>query len=198
MEDRKQKIIASAKSLFSEKGYAGTGLREIADRAGVSLGNIYNYFKNKEEIFVSIFNPVEIGTTLTGSLEHIAGDFPLNIADVICAIKKTVDMNIDLYRLYYIDLIEFGGKNTNRLFEFFLAMGKTIFREQLDKKVQDGTLRDLDFDFLAKQFVISMVTFFSSFHVIPALRIEGFSDEELSEKIAEVLLHGLIKEGHKN
>jgi len=192
MEERRQKIINAAKALFSEKGYAGTGLREIAERAGVSLGNIYNYFKNKEEIFSSIFNPEEIGGTLIESFQHIAGDFPFNIGDVIFAIKQTVDKNIDLYRLYYIDLIEFGGKNTNIVYDYFLTLGKSLFREQLARKIQDGRLRDFDFDFLSKQFLISMISFFSSIHHLPALKIDNYSDREMSEKIAEVLLRGIV------
>jgi AcrR family transcriptional regulator len=193
MEERKQKIIDAAKALFSEKGYAGTGLREIAERAGVSLGNIYNYFKNKEEIFSSIFNPEEIGITLLESFQHIAGDFPFNIGDVILAIKQTVDRNIDLYRLYYIDLIEFGGRNTNKVYDYFLTLGKSLFRDQLDKKIQDGRIRDLDYDFLSRQFLISMIAFFSSIHQLPALKIENYSDGEISGIIAEVLLNGIVK-----
>ena len=193
MEERRQKIIDAAKALFSEKGYAGTGLREIAERAGVSLGNIYNYFKNKEEIFRSIFNPEEIGGTLVESFKHIAGDFPHNISDVILSIKQTVDNNIDLYRLYYIDLIEFGGRNTNIVYEYFLTLGKSLFREQLDRKILDGSLKDLDFDFLSKQFLITMISFFSSIHVLPALRIDNYTDKEMSGIIADVLLHGITK-----
>ncbi len=194
MEDRRQNIINAAKQLFSEKGYAATGLREIAEKAGVSLGNIYNYFKNKEEIFCSIFTPDEIGATLKDSLEHLAGDFPLNIADLLLSMKKTVDANIDLYRLYYIDLIEFGGKNTNAMFEYFLSLGRSVFRNFLDRKIADGKLRDFDYDFLAKQFLVSMISFFSSMHTIPAMKVENYSDEEISRIIADVLLRGIVKE----
>ncbi len=193
MEDRRKNIINAAKQLFSEKGYAATGLREIAEKAGVSLGNIYNYFKNKEEIFCSIFTPDEIGTTLKDSLEHLVGDFPLNIADLLLSMKKTVDANIDLYRLYYIDLIEFGGKNTNAMFEYFLSLGKSVFRNFLDQKIAEGKLRDFDYDFLAKQFLVSMISFFSSMHTIPAMKVENYSDEEISRIIADVLLRGIVK-----
>lgn len=194
MEDRRQNIINAAKQLFSEKGYAATGLREIAEKAGVSLGNIYNYFKNKEEIFCSIFTPEQIGSTLKDTLEHLAGDFPLNIGDLVLSMKKTVDQNIELYRLYYIDLIEFGGKNTNTMFEYFLSLGKSVFRNFLDQKIAEGKLRDFDYDFLAKQFLVSMISFFSSMHTIPAMKVENYSDEEISRIIAEVLLRGLVKE----
>jgi TetR/AcrR family transcriptional repressor of uid operon len=39
-----QALIDAAYSLFVEKGFHATSMREIAKQAGVSLGNIYNYF----------------------------------------------------------------------------------------------------------------------------------------------------------
>ena len=192
MEDRKQKIIECARALFSEKGYSATGLREIADRAGVSLGNIYNYFKNKEEIFSSIFNPEEIARTLVDSFTLVAGDFPFNIEKVVLSIKRAVDDNRELYRLYYIDLIEFNGRNTDRMFDYFLTLGKTLFRSRLDDEVEKGRLKDLDYDFLSKQFLISMISFFSGIHFLPALKIENYSDEEMSKIIADVVINGIV------
>ena len=193
MEDRRQKIIDCARTLFSEKGYSATGLREIADRAGVSLGNIYNYFKNKEEIFNSIFNPEEIAKTLVESFQLVAGDFPFNIETVILSIKKAVDDNRELYRLYYIDLIEFNSRNTDRMFDYFLKLGKTIFRSRLDAEVEKGRLKELDFEFLSKQFLISMISFFSGISFLPSLKIDNYSDEEMSRIIADVVLHGIVR-----
>jgi len=43
-------------SLFAEKGYASTSVREIVARAGVSKPVLYYYFKNKEGIFRDILN----------------------------------------------------------------------------------------------------------------------------------------------
>ncbi|MCX7680055.1 MAG: TetR/AcrR family transcriptional regulator [Spirochaetes bacterium] len=194
MEDRRQSIIRAAKQLFAEKGYAATGLREIAEKAGVSLGNIYNYFKSKEEIFCSIFTPEQIGANLKETFENLASDFPFNIAELLLSMKRTVDQNIELYRLYYIDLIEFGGKNTNAMFEYFLSLGKGIFRKYIDKRVKEGMLRNFDYDFLAKHFLVSMISFFSSMHTIPAMKVENYSEEEMVEMIGEVLLRGIVKE----
>ncbi len=42
------RILEAAIELFRERGYDGTTMRGIADRAGVSLGNAYYYFKSKE------------------------------------------------------------------------------------------------------------------------------------------------------
>lgn len=45
------KLLASALSLFSEKGYEGTSIREIIEGAGVTRPVLYYYFENKEDLF---------------------------------------------------------------------------------------------------------------------------------------------------
>jgi AcrR family transcriptional regulator len=53
--NRKEEIIQAAMKLFAQKGYHATSMQEIAEQCGMAKGSIYNYFKSKEEIAVSIF-----------------------------------------------------------------------------------------------------------------------------------------------
>ncbi len=50
----KTKILESALTCFLENGYHQTGVRDIAKRAGVSLGNLYNHFPGKHDVLVEI------------------------------------------------------------------------------------------------------------------------------------------------
>ncbi len=54
----KEKIIAAALSLFAKSGYEGTSLTEIAKMVGIQKPSIYNHFKSKEEIFLTIFESI--------------------------------------------------------------------------------------------------------------------------------------------
>ncbi len=191
LESRKDRIIKTAKTLISQKGYAATGLREIAQIAGVSLGNIYNHFESKEDLFRSIFDSREIEESLSDTFLLIAEDFPFNIDRVILSIKKTVDENHELYRIVYIDLIEFGGVNTNKLLENLLAFGQTIFQGKLFEKARQGLLKNIDYDFFARQFLIAQISFFSSLRVLPAISMNKYSDEEMSRMMANVILNGI-------
>src|SRR3989338_6150138 len=47
-EESKESIIEAAVKVFSEKGYSQTTIREVAREAGISVGGVYIYFKNKE------------------------------------------------------------------------------------------------------------------------------------------------------
>ena len=49
-QETKEKIVDVAIELFNKKGSAKTSTRHIAEVMGISVGNIYYYFKNKEEI----------------------------------------------------------------------------------------------------------------------------------------------------
>ena len=51
---RKDAILVAAVMCFIENGYHQTGVRDIAKRAGVSLGNLYNHFPGKHDVLVEI------------------------------------------------------------------------------------------------------------------------------------------------
>lgn len=49
--ETKQKIVAAAMKLFSEKGFHATNTKEIAKEAKVAIGSVYSYYTDKMEIF---------------------------------------------------------------------------------------------------------------------------------------------------
>lgn len=51
--DIEYKILASASRLFLEKGYAGVTMSQIAAEAGTSVGNLYNYYPAKKDLFLA-------------------------------------------------------------------------------------------------------------------------------------------------
>ncbi len=52
----RKKILNAALECFSAKGYEGASIRDIADKAGVTLPNIYYYFKDKEGLYQAVLN----------------------------------------------------------------------------------------------------------------------------------------------
>ena len=53
--DKQVQIIEAAEKLFSEKGFDGTSVRDIAEEAGVNLAMISYYFGSKEKLMEAIF-----------------------------------------------------------------------------------------------------------------------------------------------
>ena len=58
----REKLMAAALALYTEKGYHKTTVDEIAKKAGVSTGIAYRYFKNKKELLLA---------ALTFAFEHL-------------------------------------------------------------------------------------------------------------------------------
>src|SRR5262245_7245785 len=56
-------ILAAAASSFAEGGFEATTMAAVADRAGSSIGNVYKYFANKDELFVAVL-PEEFAAEL--------------------------------------------------------------------------------------------------------------------------------------
>ena len=54
-ENKHQKIIQAAVKVFAEKGFYNSRVSEIAKEANVADGTIYLYFKNKDDILISLF-----------------------------------------------------------------------------------------------------------------------------------------------
>ncbi|HDX0902161.1 TPA: TetR/AcrR family transcriptional regulator, partial [Stenotrophomonas maltophilia] len=53
-EQRIAQILQAALQCFLEKGFHQTSMRDIAQAAGVSLGNLYNHFPGKEAIILAV------------------------------------------------------------------------------------------------------------------------------------------------
>src|SRR6185312_13717572 len=52
-EDRMEQTLAAAHNLFAERGYAAVTMDEIAAAVGVTKPLLYNYFGNKERLYIA-------------------------------------------------------------------------------------------------------------------------------------------------
>jgi AcrR family transcriptional regulator len=55
-EVRKQQILDAALKCFYQKGYHGASIRDIVEASGISKGNLYWHFENKEDVFLAVFD----------------------------------------------------------------------------------------------------------------------------------------------
>lgn len=72
--ERVSQILDAAKALIAERGSAGLKIQDIADRAGVTAGSIYQYFPNKAAIIqeLGLNYMAEVRSMLRGGLEQRA------------------------------------------------------------------------------------------------------------------------------
>ncbi|MBI5884056.1 MAG: TetR/AcrR family transcriptional regulator [Elusimicrobia bacterium] len=118
--DNRDRILKAACALFLKQGFNGTSTREIADKAGVSLGNIYNHFSTKEDLFVSLLKEYEADyfnhdQPLARTLAMTR--FPENLEAIGEASKEVVERFSDYILLTYVDVVEFDAKHIGKLFQ---------------------------------------------------------------------------------
>lgn len=56
IENVEERIYDAALQLFGDKGYDKVEMKMIAKQAGIAVGTLYNYYPNKENLFVNVFN----------------------------------------------------------------------------------------------------------------------------------------------
>lgn len=56
-DDVKERLYRAALLEFKEKGFQKSSMRNIAKKAGMTVGNLYRYCRDKEDLFYSIINP---------------------------------------------------------------------------------------------------------------------------------------------
>src|SRR4029450_11947753 len=53
-EATRQRLVAAARTMFAERGYAGVGTEEIVQAAGVTRGALYHQFRDKTDLFAAV------------------------------------------------------------------------------------------------------------------------------------------------
>jgi AcrR family transcriptional regulator len=90
--ERERRIIAAARRLFDRKGYDGTSMENVAARAGLAVGTLYNYFPSKEELLFAISRADTEPLLRIG--EAILADPPDDPAEAIGALTEVMVQGI--------------------------------------------------------------------------------------------------------
>jgi len=88
-DEKRERILSSAVGEFAENGLANANVNRIADKAGVSVGSLYQYFRTKEDLYLSLvsmgYRSLEealapVFSSDTGTLEKIRAIIDLVLA----------------------------------------------------------------------------------------------------------------------
>ncbi|MBR2974588.1 MAG: TetR/AcrR family transcriptional regulator [Clostridia bacterium] len=110
----KERILCAAMEEFKQYGYADASIRNIANNAEISLGNIYRYFANKEALYLTIINPllegiqqviekdfVFDGRTMK-EISEVLVTFLMDYSDEIIVIRKGNSIHYDNFMNYIV------------------------------------------------------------------------------------------------
>jgi AcrR family transcriptional regulator len=181
----RQAILDAALALFSEKGYFGTSLRDVASAVGVRESALYNYFPGKEALFEAL----------------LAAESALKSEQLSALLESDeADGRELLERLADFVLNRFMQPRQQQLFRILMSDGMRLAREgrinlqeRMGSRRQDledvmrrliaaGFLRDADPELLVMQF-------FGPLHVWRQLHAVGANSEIVRNPHAFVRAH---------
>jgi AcrR family transcriptional regulator len=99
-----QEILAAAEALVAAQGRAAASMAAIAQRAGVSVGTLYNYFKDKDELILKLFEVrrEELAGLMDQALaEQQDAPFDDRLASVVRSLLSLYDSHRDFLRIAF-------------------------------------------------------------------------------------------------
>jgi len=144
IEARRNLIIDAAIEVVSEQGFQRTTIKQIASKAGIADGTIYNYFKNKEDILTGIvarLSEAEAADMNLAEAEHI--DFA---AFVEMFVNPRMDEINDRYQILKAVLPEMmtNTEMGSRLFDQIYAPLYVAIEHYFQQLIDDGQIDAVD------------------------------------------------------
>jgi len=140
----RKKILNAAEEVFSENGFHKTLVEDIAAKAGLGKGTMYNYFATKKELFQSlIFESLEdLKEIITGEVnKHKTSEEKLKAG--LKAYLGFFKQHKSLFVILLQEHNEVGCDNHDDCFEKFLKLIGLI-TDFTKSGISDGTFKKLD------------------------------------------------------
>lgn len=151
--DKHQKILDAAIKVFAHKGFYQSKVSEIAREAGVADGTIYLYFKNKDDLLISIFE-VKMQELITKCREAIrqCHDAPSQLLSLVTIHLSELEAYPELAAVFQVELRQSSRfmreHNKARLREYLDLIGDVVERGQ-----DEGVFKENLPRFLVKRFI---------------------------------------------
>ena len=190
-EASQQRILDAAHSLFLEQGYHGTSMRQIAERAGLTMGGIYNHFDSKENIWMAVFMSKHPYQAILPLLQAAEGDtvadfIRTSAADIVAELQRSND----LLNLMFIELVEFGGAHLPAIYHNalpHLAPLAEKFRRL------HGRLRPLPLPILMRSFAGFFFSYYITERLMPE-EVRPVMGDRALDAFVDIYLYGILDE----
>jgi AcrR family transcriptional regulator len=196
-ERSRRQVLDAALQLFSRHGYRATSVRDIAKEAGVSTGNVYHHFPDKESIFKTLLDELwAVTDTRRFPFRRalVAGQFPDNLEALGAAARESVREFRQYFALVYVDVIEFQGIHVRKFYgemaqRFADLLGRNGGTERIAARLRPGVSP-------VSALLLTQRMFFSYFTIEVLFYIPepfGKNSAEVVKEIADILRNGMVE-----
>jgi len=196
-EHTRRQVLDAALDLFSHQGYRATGVKEIAEAARVSTGNVYHHFPDKEAIFRTLLDEYQqiIDTPKFPLVRALnSGQFPDDLEQLARAARDSVMQYRKYMALHLVDVIEFDGTHLRNFYKHIAEKFNTLVEEQraanhdLAERLRPGVMPQ-------SALIVATRLFLHYFQIEILFGIPepfGRDSAQVVREIADILLHGIV------
>ncbi|MGG0670324.1 TetR/AcrR family transcriptional regulator [Lederbergia citrisecunda] len=186
-DEKKERIRKATYEMFINTNYEDVHIREIARKSDISIGSFYQYFYDKEDLYLHFFTEVEMKYMMKQKeldQDILFSDRIIPIEDV-CT-EEEVEFNETWYNVPMLVMQKFYfGEYSKKLHSF---LGEELMEYKNANKLKE----DLNLDFVFYLFTTSMFTIHNYF------REHNITDFEERQKIKDhyfrdIFLNGILK-----
>ena len=198
IEIRKNRIEEAAREQFIKQGFHATSMRDIAKGAGVSLGNLYNYYETKDAIFESIVAKYmevideQLRTMFASIDEPLEPESLRRLGEMA---GELVNEHADFWLLMYIDVLEFQNRHFRKMFDGLSDRFRKVFGTKFKEAEKRGDLRTgVE---AASVFTAAYMQFFNYFLVEKLFGGNehlGLSDDQALNSLTKIFAYGTLSE----
>lgn len=185
-EEKKERIINATLEEFTENKYESVAISNISKKAKIPVGSFYQYFYDKDDLYLYIFFEIDLRIMEICHLEDSKYS-DLKLKKDLCWEKYITQKELDFYNTWYFvpdDIMRkfYFGEYDNRIFD--------ICRKQIQQFKDDGKLIDyLDFEFILYIYVTS------TFNLYMYCKKNNINDELERLRLKSLFFERMIKEG---
>jgi AcrR family transcriptional regulator len=201
-DERRDQILKTAVTLFSQRGFSGTTTKEIARAAGVSEAMVFRHFASKDELYAAILAdkackdgmqqvPWEADPTLKKAIAD-KDDFGFFYNLSVLVLKKH-QADVGFMRLLFFSALEEHAL-AEEFFNDFIVRVYDFISKYIEERQADGAFRDIA-PRVAVRAYLGMMIHHSLNNILwdKKRTILNISNEEAAKNFTEILLNGIAK-----
>lgn len=190
---RRQQILQAARETFKEKGFHAATTSEIARRAGVAEGTIFNHFRTKKELLFALlepFNAEEVGAFFC----QVAGEtdrdkLHLLLENHLLFVKE----NLSLFRILLYES-QFHPELREQFIKKVVMKTLEPVEKHLSRGIEEGKYRGVDPHIAARAFFGMLTVFVAWSEILQADDFMQFDERAVIEDVISIFMRGIKKD----
>jgi AcrR family transcriptional regulator len=189
-EQTRSTILQAAHDLFVEQGYHGTSMRQVAQRAGLALGGLYNHFPSKEAVFEAVFLAYHPYHQVLPYIQQAQGaTFEEVVRDATARMVEVARDRPDFLNLMFIEMVEMKSAHVQNMVNALFPLGLQIVERLM--QVDPAALRPIPPPILVRSFIGLFFSYFFTEILFATAGPPEFRQDAM-QHFVDIYLNGIL------